>query len=351
MGKEKYRVAQWITGHTGRIQLKNIIEHPDMELAACYVHSEEKVGKDAGEIAGIRPVGVKATNRIEDVLAARPDCIMYSPLTGMSNIDELCLFLKNGINVVTIVTEFSFHYPKELPADVREKLEAACTEGKASLFATGVSPGFVQENLLMAVLGQMRRIDSISIYEFGDMVVREDSPEMIAMMFGQAPEVMAMAESQVSYGQLIGFGPTLKMVMDSVGLPLYEVTCKTTFPTAKETFTLAKTVIEKGKVAAYQGVVSGWKDGKELIRFCYNWYATRKLDGEILPMRDGGWRIEVDGDVPHTLDIYYERDVKKYMAIQPGYNGNMAVNSIIPTILAEPGIRTLVDMPLIVPKF
>ena len=351
MENKKYRVAQWITGHTGINQLKKIIEHPRLELVGVHVHSEEKIGKDAGDIAGTEKTGVIATNSIEDILAVKPDCVCYSSMTTMANIDEICQFLKNGSNVVTITTDFAFHHPDSLDPEIRQKIEAACEEGNTSLFASGVSPGFVQENLLLAVLGQMRRIDSITIYEFGDMRPRHDSPDMIAMMFGQSPEIMNMGEKAISGMQLVGFGPSLRMIMDAIGMPLDDVTSVTKFPVAKETFTLANTLIEKGKVAAYQGTVAGIRDGKEVIKFCFNWYSTPDLDDEVLPMRDTGWRIVVEGDVLHKLDIYQDPDPVRFKQVQPGYNGNMAVNSIIHTCEAKPGIRTLVDMPLIVPYF
>ena len=57
-----YKVIQWATGNVGQLALRGIIEHPDLELVGLLVHSPDKAGKDAGELAGLAPVGVKATN-------------------------------------------------------------------------------------------------------------------------------------------------------------------------------------------------------------------------------------------------------------------------------------------------
>ena len=57
-----YRVIQWATGNVGQLALRGVIEHPELELVGLLVHSPDKAGKDAGELAGAAPVGVKATN-------------------------------------------------------------------------------------------------------------------------------------------------------------------------------------------------------------------------------------------------------------------------------------------------
>ena len=63
------KVVQWATGGLGVAAIRGIAEHPDLELAGCWVHSAAKAGRDAGEIAGIGKLGVTATNSIDDILA------------------------------------------------------------------------------------------------------------------------------------------------------------------------------------------------------------------------------------------------------------------------------------------
>ena len=94
-----FRVIQWATGGVGRGRDRQILLHPDLELVGCWVHSEEKAGKDVGEIVGTDPIGVIATNSIEEILALDADCVLYSPL--MPNPKEVAAILKSGKNVVT----------------------------------------------------------------------------------------------------------------------------------------------------------------------------------------------------------------------------------------------------------
>ena len=52
-----YRVIQWGTGNVGRYALRAILGHPELELAGVVVHGASKIGRDAGELCGVDPVG------------------------------------------------------------------------------------------------------------------------------------------------------------------------------------------------------------------------------------------------------------------------------------------------------
>ena len=59
------RVVQWATGSVGVAAIKGVLDHPELELVGCWVHSEAKAGKDVGEIVGTSPLGVTATNDVD----------------------------------------------------------------------------------------------------------------------------------------------------------------------------------------------------------------------------------------------------------------------------------------------
>ena len=63
------RVVVWGTGNVGRPALRAIAAHRDLELAGVIVANPDKVGRDAGELAGIEPLGVAATDDVDAVLA------------------------------------------------------------------------------------------------------------------------------------------------------------------------------------------------------------------------------------------------------------------------------------------
>ena len=49
----KLRVVQWATGGVGKAAIECVLNHPQLELVGCWVHSADKNGRDVGEILGI----------------------------------------------------------------------------------------------------------------------------------------------------------------------------------------------------------------------------------------------------------------------------------------------------------
>jgi 2,4-diaminopentanoate dehydrogenase len=102
-----YRVVQWNTGNVGKSSLKSIAANPLFELVGCYAWSPEKAGRDAGELVGIAPLGLAATNDVDALLALKPDCVVYNPM--WIDVDELVRILEAGINVVATASFITGH--------------------------------------------------------------------------------------------------------------------------------------------------------------------------------------------------------------------------------------------------
>src|ERR1700736_2526778 len=98
------RVIQWATGSVGKAAIECILNHPELELVSCWVHSKDKHGKDVGEIIGRERLGVTATSAVDDILASEADAVVYAPLMG--NVDEVTALLRSGKNVVSPVGWF-----------------------------------------------------------------------------------------------------------------------------------------------------------------------------------------------------------------------------------------------------
>lgn len=339
-----YRVAQWATGNIGARSLRTVIEHPQFELVGLYVYSEAKAGRDAGEFCGLPATGVKATRRIADIIAAKPDCVLYMPQT--IDADDLCRLLEAGINVVTTRTEF--HHPERVAPALRERIDAACQRGSSSIHSTGSSPGFITEALPMTLLSIQRRLDALHIHEFADCSAR-DSPEMLfqIMGFGQAPN--PQAEAGRVHHLREAFGPSLQVVADAVGLRFDSIKAAGECAFARNTVRIAAGTVEAGTVGAMRTRVSGMRGGKPLITFTANWFVTTDLDKD-WKLRGDGWQVEVEGDCPLDLNLHFTVPNERKAETTPGYTAHRAVNAVPYVCEAAPGIRTSAELPQFVPN-
>ena len=341
-----YRVIQWATGNLGRAAIQGIRSHPELELVGCWVHSEAKVGRDAGELAGDSPIGVLATNDVDALLSLAPDCLLYSPL--MAQRDEVIRILEAGINVVTPMGWF---YPRR-SADVAV-MEGAARKGGVTLHGTGIHPGGITERFPLMLSALSHDITHIRAEEFSDIraytaegVVRE------IMLFGKTPEVAAKSPMLQILGA--GFGQSIDMIADAMGVTLDEERA-THHEMAVATLPIETPVgvLEAGTVAAQRLTWQGLVAGEPFVTVRVNWLmGTENLD----PAWDFGadgerFEIEITGD-PCLTTVFHGLHPESIEAAQVRNPGMVAtamhcVNAIPYVCRAEAGIQTYLDLPLV----
>src|SRR6195256_2734872 len=102
------RVFQVATGNVGSEMIKRIGTQPDLDLIGLHCYTTEKVGRDAGEIAGLAPTGVLATGSVDDIIAAKPDGLTFH---GVFPDEDLYVkVLEAGINIVTTADWIIVHH-------------------------------------------------------------------------------------------------------------------------------------------------------------------------------------------------------------------------------------------------
>src|ERR1700742_833420 len=101
----QYRVAHVGTGQTGSIVLRHILRSPRVELVGHLAHSQDKVGRDSGELVGEPAAGVAATDSLDEFLELDADCVTYCATVSGRNITEfvgqMCAILASGKHIVT----------------------------------------------------------------------------------------------------------------------------------------------------------------------------------------------------------------------------------------------------------
>jgi hypothetical protein len=71
------RLLQAATGNVGSEMIRRITQRRALELVGLHCYSPDKIGRDAGAIVGMAPVGVIATSAADDIIAARPDVVTF----------------------------------------------------------------------------------------------------------------------------------------------------------------------------------------------------------------------------------------------------------------------------------
>jgi 4-hydroxy-tetrahydrodipicolinate reductase len=340
------RVVQWATGNIGSRSLRHVIEHPALDLVGVYVTSPAKAGRDAGDLCGLPPTGVIATNDAGEILALGADCVLYMP--AVCDLDQVCAILAGGTNIVT--TRGEFHHPGSMPPADRERVEAACAEGGTSIHSSGSSPGFISEAMPLVLTSIQRRVDRIAIHEYADVSDR-DSPDMLFNLMGFGHPAAHFPPERFGYGAY-SFGPSMRLVAEAIGLPLDSVTATGEVAVTPEKLTIAAGTLDAGTVAGLRMVVTGTHQGSPLMTFTASWVCSQVLEPawELRGAGWNGWNVQVDGDAPVDIDIRFKIPEGMMGEMTPGYTANRPVNAVPYVCAAAPGIRTTVDLPQIIPS-
>jgi hypothetical protein len=338
-----YRVVQWTTGNVGMRSVRAVLANPELELVGCYAWGKDKVGRDVGELCGIEPVGITATDDVDALLALKPDCVVYNP--KWPDVDEMARILAAGVNVVATAGFITGH----ALGDGRAVIQAACAEGGSSIFGSGMNPGFA--NLLGLVsAGICDRVDSVSVLESVDSTGYDSPDTEMSVGYARAiddPELPAMVEKGTAV-----FGDAVWMMAEALGVELDEVRCESEFAQTTEDLDLGSWLIPAGCVAGVAASWQGRKEGKTIVDLRVRWRKGRTLEPDW--QIEHGYVVEVQGmpTVRTKLEVFPPKDfVAKsftdYMVLGMVMTSLPAVNAIPAVCNAKAGIVTYNDLPLI----
>jgi 2,4-diaminopentanoate dehydrogenase len=337
------RVVQWTTGNVGRRALAAIVAHPDLELVGCFAHSADKVGRDAGELCGIAPVGVAATNDVDALLALDPDCVSYNPI--WFDVDEVCRFLGAGVDVATTS---EFITGRHLGAERVDRLQAAALAGGATLFGSGVNPGFA--NLFgLVTAGICERVDRISVLESVDASGYASAETQLGVGFAGDPDDPGTAAKAQRASAV--FGDAVALMGDALGVELTEIGFEVQFARATQDVDLGFMLVPQGTVSAIDACWYGMVGDHRLVECKVLWLIGQHHDPDWNSRVKHGYFVEVEGSprVRSQFQILPPKGWSEpdFMGLGMIMTAMPAVNAIPAVVAAAPGIATYRDLPLI----
>lgn len=341
----RYRVVQWATGNVGQRALRAVLDRDVFELVGVHAFSPEKVGRDAGELAGIAPVGVLATDDVDALIGEAPDCVIYTPRV----IDYALVgrMLRVGINVVTTGDFLTgTHHRQE-----RAVLEAAAAEGGATFLGTGFEPGFV--NVAAGFLsGACRRVYSVKLIETLDCTEYPVREAWTVLGFARPVKdrLIELDPATARYG--LGYFETLDLVADMLGIELESKQGLVEHALATRDLDLGWITFAKGTVAGQRRTYRGFRNGRVVVELAICWtMSDDTLDPQWTDPK--GFRVEIEGEPrvdavirfgpPHNSDLSAGQDVMSLLMVGTAM---AAVNAIPHVCDAPPGVITPIDLPV-----
>lgn len=357
-----YKVGVWGPGSMGVIALRGVIDHPELRLTDVVVHSDAKSGRDAGELCGIGPVGVVATQDPAAMLAGDADAVIYAAganLRPLEAIADMAALLRAGKNVVSC-SVVPLVYPEAVDAALTGPLRQAALDGATSCFTTGIDSGFANDVLPLVLTGVSRAIESVRVTEMFNYATYPDRSAVYEILgFGQPPEFQAFAAQPGMFA--FGWGPVLHQLAAGLGVTIDNIEENNERLPASESFDTPTGHIGAGTIAAMRSTLTGYVDGKATFVLDH---VTRMRDdlapdwpqpsialapkdlGYGLASGRGLYRVEVEGSPSMRCEFEMAEDFDHDLGARIAGASRM-VNAVPAVCEAAPGLLSALDLPLI----
>jgi 4-hydroxy-tetrahydrodipicolinate reductase len=310
------------------------------------------VGRDAGEICGLDPIGIIATDVVEELIELEPDALVHFGPTANSahdNIDLMGAFLRAGIDVCsTAMTPWVWPAMEQNPPAWIDPITAACESGGASCFTTGIDPGFANDLFPMTLMGLCSQVRKVRALEILDYINYEGDYEN-EMGIGRPPEFTPLLEHTDIL--VMAWGATVPMMAYAVGIELDAITSTWEKWVTDTPITTAKGVINPGEVAAIRFTINGIYNGDTRIQLEH----VNRVGNDAAPdwprgTRDDVYRVEIEGSPSITQETAFRftdgsgRDAATAGCLATGLR---ALNAVPAVNDLPPGWVTALDLPLV----
>ena len=345
-----YRVVVWGTGNAGRPAIRAVAAHRDLELVGVVVSNPAKVGRDAGDLAFIAPLGVLATDDVSVAWADDVDAVVYTATADTRPDDafaDLVACLRAGANVVS-TSFYPLLHPTSAPPPMMEAVERACAEGDSSVFVSGIDPGWALDILPILVSGVSAGIDEIRVQEIFNYALY-DAPDVVRNVIGFGRSMDETPLMLLDIALEMVWAPMVRIVAEALGVELDGVA------THVERRPLERTIevdgmgtFEAGTQGAFRFEVQGIVAGKALFVVEH----VTRIDDDCAP----DWPTSTSPGGIHRVKITGHPNLEVTIhGTEPGEPGaagggnataaNRIVNAIPAVCAAAAGPLSVLDLP------
>ncbi|MFD6297726.1 dihydrodipicolinate reductase [Streptomyces sp. NPDC060235] len=341
----------WGTGNVGRAAIRAVEAHPKLKLAAVLVHDPGKVGRDAGDLAGLdHGLGLAATDDIDAVLAQGPGAVVYAA-SGDIRPDEALADIARAIRAGAVVVTpalYPLYDQRNAPPEFREPMLAAIADGGGSLFVSGVDPGWGNDVLPLLISGLGTTIDAIRCQEIFDYSTYEQE-ESVRYLVGMGQpmeyEPLMLAPSIPT----MVWGSQIRLMARALGVELDDI--RETLerrPLATTVTTRTMGEFAAGTQGAVRFEVQGIVDGEPLIviEHVTRIHASCAPDWPTPPDGDGAHRVIIEGRPRIEVTVEATDEGENRSAGGNATAVGRLVGAVDWLVDAEPGLYDALDVPL-----
>ncbi|WP_280266322.1 dihydrodipicolinate reductase [Nocardia wallacei] len=341
----------WGTGNVGRAAIRAVAAHPALELSGVIVHSPAKVGRDAGELAGLdHALDVAATDDVEAVLAAGPRAVVYAASGDIRPDDALADIVRAiGAGAVVVTPAlYAFYDHRSAPTELRERVLSAIAAGGGSLFVSGVDPGWGNDVLPLLVAGLGSEVEEIRCQEIFDYTTY-DQPDSVRYLVGMGQPMDYRPPMLAPGVPTMVWGGQIRLLARALGAELDEIRETLDRRALDDTVVTERMgAFDAGTQGAVrfevQGIVGG--EPRLVIEHVTRIHPACAPDWPTPPTGDGAHRVIVEGRPRIEVTVEAGDEDGNRSAGGNATAVGRLVGAIDWLVAAEPGLYDALDIPV-----
>jgi len=308
--------------------VKYVLQKEGVKIVGAVDIDKGKVGKDLGEVAVGKRIGVKITDDPEGLLRrTKPDIVLHSTGSYLQNVkSQLFQIMDSGADIISTCEELSYPFLKH--PEIAKALDRRARKKRVTLLGTGVNPGFVMDTLAITATGVCQDVKKISAFRIQDASVRRlPFQKKIGAGLSLDDFKAKVAEGTIRH---VGFAESIAMIASAMGWKLDRIEESVEAKVAEKPVASEHIKVEAGQAAGVDQNAWGIKNNERVITLNLQAY---------LGCPDPKELIVVEGSPPIELTI------------KGGVHGDIATSAVvvncIPRVInAQPGLSTMKDLPV-----
>ena len=250
----------------GGTAIRSAVAFPGLQLSGVITSSPDKDGKDAATFSLLdSPTGVAASTDVDAVLAGC-DAVAYmasGDIRPDEAVNDIERCLRAGKHVVT-PSLYSLYDPRSAPQEWVDRLNQAAEEGGASLFVSGVDPGWGNDALAVTAAGLCTRIKTIHCQEIFDYSTY-NQPFAVKVSCGFGGSMDDVPMMLLPSIPTMVWGGNVRLIGRGLGIEIDDITEEVERLPLEESVDTVMGRFEKGTQGAFWLKVIGWSAGRQRI--------------------------------------------------------------------------------------
>lgn len=327
----RVKIVSYGIGVLGMRIAKAALERKKLHIVGAIDIDPDKIGKDLGGLLELgKNLGITVTNDTKGLFAkTQPDVVIQTTSSYLKDVYpqlEECIEAK--LNVVSTCEELSYPWDKE--PELAKQLDDLAKQHGVTITGTGINPGYLMDTLPLVLTGPCLEVKSIKVIRMMNSAHRR-IPFQKKVGTGLTIDEFKQFVADKTITGHVGLVESGQLIAAGLGWKLDDITELPPEPVIAEAeITTPYTTVKKGQVAGLKSVAVAKKDGKTVITLKFVAYA---------------------GNDPEYDAVSIEGTPNINERIEGGVHGDigtiaMVLNTIPKVLKAEPGLKTMKDLPL-----